>query len=308
MAAVFSLAAAIQPAGAVNSIDTSAYGLTAHFISRSPGGSGTAGSVAPVSAFGGTAPGPYNGFQQQPSFDFAIDLGDQGNEIEFSQALQTGLVRSTASSPFPQSPTGTATSRLNNVVTRLQSVARDQTTHDFLDLSATSITSTSSVSGLGSLKVVGSSQFQNLLISGSALGLQTIGGSAFNNPAPNTVVFNSGGLKIILNEQFPGGDGVNSANIQTFAFDAIFTDFQFGQNLLTGRLFVGESSARITGRARHLFSDFTNGPALAAVPEPAAWAEMLVGFGITGLLMRRRGALKRGSTAEFWGNAPSLAR
>lgn len=66
------------------------------------------------------------------------------------------------------------------------------------------------------------------------------------------------------------GDGINSLGISTNAIDVTFNNFALGTNVLNGNIIVGHSQA------------------MAAVPEPASWAMMLLGFAGIGFVARRR--------------------
>ena len=249
-------------ANAVTSISSSSYGLDANLTVLKLVTVG----LGPIDQVSGVAPAAYGKSATVASLSDTLGL------VLGNQALGTGLIVSSASSPFPGAPTGTATDTVNNLTSSLNALFGPA----FLDLSATTVTSTSSVNGLGSLTAIGSSQIEGLKVTGSALQGATINGALFVNPAPNTVLFNLGGLEILLNEQIPSGDGVTSEAIQTNAIDIIFNNFAFSTGLLSGNIVVAHSQAGIFGSAS------------PAVPEPATWIELLVGFGIVGAVSRRR--------------------
>ena len=110
-------------------------------------------------------------------------------------------------------------------------------------------------------------------------------GSLFSNPAPNTVILNVGGLRIVLNEQTLLGDGLTSSGIETNAIHVGFNNFVAGTGLVNGNIILGHTSALATlGQP-------------GAVPEPATWAMMLIGFGAVGFSMRRRSRMQTMQTA-----------
>ena len=85
-----------------------------------------------------------------------------------------------------------------------------------------------------------------------------------------------------LGEIFFIGDGLTgtgSGTIQQFIAPSGAT-----------RLFIAtaDSIGASTGNVGALSVDFTGGTLLSAAPEPAAWALMLTGFGLTGGALRRR--------------------
>ena len=70
------------------------------------------------------------------------------------------------------------------------------------------------------------------------------------------------------------GDGITSIGISTNAIDVALNNFALGTNLANGNIIVGHSEA---------FASVG-----AAVPEPASWAMMLIGFAGIGAVLRRR--------------------
>lgn len=126
---------------------------------------------------------------------------------------------------------------------------------------------------------MGTSSIEGLTLTGSALGGLVIDGNAFANAAPNTELINLLGLRVVLNEQFPSGNGVTTAGIATNALHVSFLNFLLGTSLLNGDIVVAHSQAQISGVAA------------AAVPEPAVWLQMIGGFGIVGFFARRRKVL-----------------
>jgi hypothetical protein len=156
------------------------------------------------------------------------------------------------------------------------SLSESQLLASLLGLSATTIQSSSQANSVGGLDASGSTTIEGLTLTGSLLGGLAINGSLFVNPAPNTVLFNIVGLSITLNEQTLFGDGITTTGISTNAIDIAFNNFALGTNLLNGNIIVGHTEA------------FASLDQPAAVPEPATWAMMLLGFVGIGLAMCRR--------------------
>ena len=129
-----------------------------------------------------------------------------------------------------------------------------------VELTATTIAAMAAADAGG---VTGSATLQGVALSGSLVGAPI----TFDIPATlpaNGIVFNAGGVEIILNEQttVPGGITVN-------AVDLILNNASYlGSTPVSGNLILSQSQAQVFGRA--------------AVPEPAAWVEMILGFGISG--------------------------
>ncbi len=222
-------------AQAATTLSSSAYGLSAdldilHLIGVS------AGPFAPTS---GTAPGAYSNSATVAQVNDTLNLG-LGT---FKQGLSTGVLTSTASSPYPAGRTATGQSVVNNLDTGLSALLGPS----ILSIGATTITSTSSVSDVLHPSAVGSSDIEGLTVTGLALGGITINGSAYAHAAPNTVLLNLAGLEIILNQQIPSGDGISSAGMQTNAIVVEFTNFVLGAGLLNGDIIVAHSQADIMG-------------------------------------------------------------
>ena len=231
-------------------------------------------SVGPVASTGGTAAPAYSTNVQVASVNQALGLGSSLG-LTFGQGVSTGVLVSTASSPFPVTPTGTATSTVNNLALGLTSQAPLAAPLSLLSIGATTLTSTSSVDATGMPTRLGTSSITGLTVSGLALGGLVVNGSLFANAAPNTELINLLGLRIVINEQF-GSASPTGAAIATNAIHIGFTNFLLGLNLLNGDIYVAHSDAAITGVQA------------GTVPEPAVWAQMIAGFALVGLHARRR--------------------
>ena len=227
--------------------------------------------VGPLAATSGAAPPSYNQTNTVVSASETAAL--TSGLLGVQQSLNTGLLTSTSSG----TATGAqATATVNNLSFGL---GTDRFLASLLGLSATTIQSSSQANSVGGLDASGSTTIEGLLLNGSIFGGIVINGSLFVNPAPNTVLFNSLGLSIILNEQILSGDGITSTGITTNAIRIGFDNFLLGTGLVDGNVIIGQSQARATAA-----------PVAAAVPEPGTWAMMLLGFGLIGGLMRRRRA------------------
>ena len=188
-------------------------------------------TIGPLVPAAGSAPPPYNVTNSLPSLSLPL-LG-----------LTTGSLTDTASSSFPPTETGTATSTADDFSLDLRSI---------FDLSATTISSTSSVNGTPS--ATGSTTIADLSLTVAG---QTIPFSG--TPSANDVIFSLPGLTVTLNQQIP--DTTETAGITTNAIAINFTNFAVGPNHVNGAVDIGQSMASI-----------------AIIPEPATWAMMLAGF------------------------------
>ena len=126
---------------------------------------------------------------------------------------------------------------------------------------------------VGGFDASGDTIIEGLVLSGSVFGALLFDGSLFVNPDPNTILFSGVGLSIILNEQI-----LSSGGIETNAIHIAFNDFALGTGLKNGDIILAHTEAFATTGS--------GGP--GAVPEPATWAMMLIGFGAVGAGMRRR--------------------
>jgi hypothetical protein len=225
-------------------------------------------SVGPLAQSSGSAPPSYNDSNAVASVSESANL--TSGIAGVTQGLQTSILTSNS--------TGTATgAQATATVNNLQlSLAETQLLASLLGLNATTIQSFSQANSVGGLDASGSTTIEGLTLTGSLLGGLTINGSLFSNPAPNTLLFSIVGLSITLNEQTLFGDGITSTGIGTNAIDIAFNNFALGTNLLNGNIIVGHTEA------------FASLGQLSAVPEPATWAMMLLGFVGVGLAMRRR--------------------
>jgi hypothetical protein len=181
----------------------------------------------------GSAPPLYNSNDSLASFSTSL------GPISLTTNLLTDTARGNTGTG-----TGSATSTLNNLSVSLPRI---------FDLSATLISSTSSVNGAPS--ATGSTTLVGLTI--------TVLGTTVNIPVtatPNDVVFDVAGLTIILNQQLP--DLSESAGITTNAIALDFNAFPLGSNIVNGSFDVGRSFASING----------------TVPEISTWAMLLLGF------------------------------
>jgi hypothetical protein len=182
------------------------------------------------------------------------DVTNSGSFSLPNIGLSTGLLTDTASSPFPPTETGTATSTA-------ESFSFAPAGGLLFDLTATTIASTSSVDGTS--PATGSTALTGLILK--------IAGHTFTfsgTPAPNDVLFTLPGLTVTLNQQIP--DKTETEGITTNAIAIDFADFHVGLNAVNGAVDIGQSAASLT-----------------VIPEPATWVEMLAGFGAVGLLLVR---------------------
>jgi hypothetical protein len=185
------------------------------------------------------------------------DITNSGSFSLPAIGLSAGTVTDTASSSFLPTETGTATATDDDFSFAPAGGA-------IFQVGATTISSTSSVNGTS--PATGSTTITDLSL--------TIAGQTFTfpgtqTPLANDVLLNIAGVTVTLNQQIP--DTTETEGITTNAIAIDFTSFHVGPNVVNGAIDIGQSEA-----------------SLAAIPEPATWLEMLVGFGAVGLLARAR--------------------
>jgi hypothetical protein len=225
-------------------------------------------TIGPVNPLAADAPPSYSYAQSLASLNVGASLAvaDLG--------ISTGLLNVSVASPYTPTPTGTATSSINNL-----GVDLDASILTLLDVSATTLSSTSSVSGVGgTLSAVGSSTIENLNVSGLLIGAPITLSGIISPPVDDTI-FNVGGLAITLNYQNPLGNGVTSDGVLTIPLLISFNNFVLGAGILNGDIGLAASGAEID----------TTSP----MPEPSAWVGMLLGVGLIGAAARRRAKIGR---------------
>lgn len=267
---------AIVPAHAAMTIDSSAYALSASLSAANA----VLLDIGPLAASGGSAPGAYADAASLATVDEDLQLGGFLG-LSVHQRINAGIVQSSASSPYPATPTGTANASIADADLGLTTQALFLPV-TVLGVTADAIQSTTSVSAASGLSAVGSSTLAGLNLAGLGLGSVFIDTSLFVNPDPNTVLLNLLGLKIVLNEQIWSGDGITDLGLSTNALRLSFNDFLLGGRLVTGDVILGHSQASISG--------YEVAPPASPVPEPASWALMIAGFGLIGAAARTRRA------------------
>lgn len=263
----FALPAALiaSSAGAATlPIASSAYGVWADLTVLG----GITATIGPVADVSGVAPPAYNLSSGVVDLDTSVDLTTGGPvPITLGTLAATGVLTSTASSPFTPTPTSTATSTVDGLSLDLKTTGLTPVT--ILDITATTISSTSSASALVSPNTAtGSTTIEDLTISGLAVGLTPITLTGIVDPSVNDEIFDLGGLTITLNQQTLSGNGYDGKAIATDAIAIDFSSVPLGTGLVNGQIVIANS--------------------VASVPEPATWVDMLAAFGGAGLLMLRR--------------------
>jgi hypothetical protein len=273
-ATMFGLASSAQ---ATLEISTTARGLFSNV--RVVGQTATlVGPSVPIT--GRTSPG-YNLANSAASFAASVGLGNQ-NGVTATLTLNNGAT-ATAASANGTSPanttSGSASSELNNLAISLFTSTGGPTTSIF-NLTADRVQSLTTGSKAGQVTTItGQSTFNNLLLSINGNSVFSTGSNA--QTAVNFVAYNQSGLRVTLNQQFASSFD-STRSLITNAIGISFTNYLLDGRSVSGTITVGQSLAEFVGL----------GPG-DAVPEPASWAQMLVGFALAGSAARRRRARHR---------------
>ncbi len=207
--------------------------------------------VLPQGLAQGAAPGAY---------DLTSSVVDADLSAVGLASVSAGVLSGRAASDVSGGP-GLGTTTAEGSVTDL---GADVVLGSILDLSAGVIQAEASVSGdYGSLASLGDSILTDVDL--SILG-NTVTVDA--NAAPNTVLFDSLGIQVVLNEQIEGGDGVTSRSLEVNAIHIYFDDVAAGLGLLNGDIKIAHAYAEMN----------------AVVPAPGGVAAL----GMCGVLASRR--------------------
>lgn len=239
-------------------------------------------AIGPVAVAYGTAPLPYNVSITTPSLNATGDL------IVGSINVSTGMIIDAASSIYTgtlSTLTATATSTVNGLnislgipaVTTASLIPGQPRTIitpaiSTLSITAKTLTSTSTAKKVGGgkyLSTAGSSEIEDLVISGSGLSVAPVNANALATTPMNNYLVNMSGLSIITNYQTSIYlNGTDVIGLETSALAIQFNNFAFGGRLLNGTIRIADSAA--------------------TVPETVTWAMMLVGMAMIGFAARRR--------------------
>lgn len=241
-------------------------------------------NVAGTPSASGTAPAPYN-TTNTGTLSGNVGLFALGTSSLLNTS--TGLMTATASSNvdgLPGTRIASASDTINTlslgVVNTLNALTQQPLT-SFLNVSATTIDSSSSVSGnFAAFSALGSAPIENLKIAVQGVTVLDLTGQGVVNFAPNTavtLVTPIAGLSIVLNEQIPAGNGAETRGMTTNAIDIRFNNVGVsGVGTLNGSILIGHSEAQLT-----------------AVPEPASLALCGIGLGLVFATYSRRALSRR---------------
>ena len=207
----------------------------------------------------GTAPGPYSDFDQVLSVGVGVPL---------VASVATGVLEANATSDI-NGGAGNRFAFSDSLVDDLDVIVGPSAVGpNLLEVTADTIGSSSIITGdYASMTPLGSMILENLTIS--------VSGTSLNipiSPAPNTILFDALGIRIVLNEQFSITNLANASQV-TNAIHIELDEAVTGGGLLSGDIIIAHSDAAM----------------VAVVPEPATFVCLGAGLGLLALLRRRPG-------------------
>lgn len=219
----------------------------------------------PLPSVSGSAPPPFNSSNSAASARASVS--------QTGQILSTGAMAVNAASSVPNSNSVSASATVNNLDIDVVELLR------LLTIDADTVQSTAAISGpCGQLVVAtGTTTLTNPSVGGS-LG---VGITAPSSPAPNTLLLNAGGIRVVLNEQIRSGDGVNSLSLTVNAIHVSLNDVPVsGIGAVTGDIIISQSHVELTCAAGAAAADA--GITMTASPNPVtAGSDLTFRIGVT---------------------------
>lgn len=206
----------------------SAFGESVNVQVIPAAGNGVSVQSGPLPIAAGSAPPPFSNSNSAASSTVT--------SAQTGQILKTGVLTVNASSNVPGGSDVSADATVNSVDLDVTSLT------PLLTLNATVVQSTANIGGsCGALTRTGTTTLASA--TGTLLGnpLPAIQSS----PPPNTVLLDTLGIRVVLNEQFSGGDGVNNASLTVNAIHVYLTNVNVaGVGVLNGDIIIAQSHAQ----------------------------------------------------------------
>lgn len=158
--------------------------------------------------------------------------------VTVAPILKTGLLTVNAESSVPGSTGVSADATVKNLELDLLG----ELLASLLTLDVDTIQSTATIGGTcGALTAKGTTTILGAVLGGQ-LGL---GKAIAINPAPNTVLLNLLGVKVVLNEQILSGDGLTNRKLIVNAIHVYFNNAALNLGLLNGDIIISQSQAQL---------------------------------------------------------------
>jgi len=202
----------------------------------------------PLPTAAGSGPPPYN------NSNFALSANVTLLPLS---SLQTGLlvVNAFSNSSFTQV---SANATVNNLAISL--LGTGVLPPVLFSLNATTLQSTALLQD-NPFQAVGTTTLVGATLGGALIGAPI---NLAVNPAPNTTIFNNGGISVLLNEQIFGGDGVTNRSLSVNALRINFKQAPIGLHVLNGDIVISHSEVA------------------SVVPEPSTALLLSSGFAMLG--------------------------
>jgi hypothetical protein len=188
----------------------------------------------------------------------------------FVQTLSFGGEETTRSSSLPGQPTAYVDDVITDFLAEI--TVRDAAggTSSFIRLSALKLSAHADVEGYGLIGGTHSVYIDGLSLTGDFFGGNSYAFSGF--AAPNTTLFASNGLSLVLNWTLPPQPPSFTQGIgEAYPVQLTFDFLALGDDIISGRVDGGFAAVAY----------------FAAVPESSTWALMILGFAGTGAALRR---------------------
>jgi hypothetical protein len=159
------------------------------------------------------------------------------------QILNTSTLVVDAAAALPSSNTVSASATLNDLSVNL--VGALPVSAQLLTLNAASVQASAQLAGPcgGPLLATGTTTITSGTVGGT-LGLAV---AIPANPAPNTVILDIAGVRLVLNEQIPGGDGIRTRSLTVNAIHLTLTNVALpGIGALSGEIILSQAQGQLT--------------------------------------------------------------
>ena len=187
-------------------------------------------SSGPLPSRSGAAPPAFDLTQQVASVNVSSPL--------LGTVLQTGILKAHAASTLPGQDRASADAEVNGLALRLAGVL------PLLTLSADTIVSAAAINGpcTGTPTASGSATITNAVLGGPA----GLGITVPVNPAPNFVLLNLLGIRVVLNEQILSGTGLTRTLTVNAIHVSVTNSVLAGLGVLSGDVVIAQSRASMT--------------------------------------------------------------
>ncbi|HXU33764.1 MAG TPA: DUF11 domain-containing protein, partial [Thermoanaerobaculia bacterium] len=230
--AVMVLAAIGAPlaASAASQSNSSAYGESVDLHLLPLLGNGITLTSGPLPTRAGAAPPAFDLTQQVASVAVSSPL--------LGTVLQTGILKTHAASTLPGQDSAVGDAEVNGLALRIAGAL------PLLTLSADTVVSNAAITGpcTGAPTAAGATTLTNVVLGGPA----GIGLTVPVHPAPNFVLLNVLGIRVVLNEQIATGSGLTRGLTVNAIHVSVTNSVLAGLGVLSGDIVIAQSQAALT--------------------------------------------------------------